>query len=118
EMHRFEHRTVLGGVDVLVEDVQDQFGRGDDGYRILEPEGVEYEFVRRIVDASNAASLRLLFREQYDDEVVLVVAGVGYDDVGTRDACALENRRVATVADDRRLTVDQTLERLRFACVF
>ncbi len=86
--------------------------RRDDDHRIVRVERVEDQLIGRIIDAGDAARLRFLLREEHDDEIVFVVAGIGDDDVGAADSRRVEDHRVATIADDRHLSIDQTLEHL------
>ena len=68
-------------------------------YGDVHPPGlVEKPVVLRVVDAANYARYcKLLFGEQGNDEVVLVVARRGYHDVRAREAGSIQGRNLARV---------------------
>jgi hypothetical protein len=60
----------------------------------------------------------MLLADQHDDEVVFVVAGIGYDDVGSGDAGLDQNVRIAAVADNGNIGFEQVGHHLRLARIF
>ena len=62
-------------------------------------------------------ALRVLLGDDADDEVVLVVTGVGHHDVGALHAGLQQHVGVAAVADDRDVGLEQVRHHLRLARV-
>src|SRR6202043_3918647 len=63
----------------------------------------------------DTAGGRVLLRDDAHDQVVFVVAGVGDDDVGALHAGLHQDVRIAAVADDRDVALEQVRHHLRFA---
>src|SRR5439155_25699847 len=96
--------------DLMLDQGEQARGRAD---RRRDAEQVEMCLVAGIVDArDDLGNPVLLARELADDDVVLVVAGSGDDDVRrTRDAGALEHGQLRGIAD-LRLMLELLLESL------
>ena len=88
------HEAVLR--HLVLDQAQDQVGGGD---RRLDAEQLEVLEVARVVAARHhARHAVLLARHLRDQDVVLVVAGHGDDEVGALDAGALEHPQLRAVA--------------------
>src|SRR3954454_8086902 len=88
---------------LVLDQPQDQVGRGDRG---LDPQQLEVLEVPWVVDARDDPSDEvLLLRHLADEDVVLVVARDGDDEVGALDARALEDPQLGGVA-----VLDRVLE--------
>lgn len=103
---------------MLVDRVQDDLGRAQHRDRVLGIERFEDHLVARIVHACDAAGARFFLSDEADDQIILVVAGVGNNDVGALEAGLLENERVAPVADDGHIAFEQLFKQPRFALGF
>ena len=102
---------------MLVENVEDELGRGDHDDRIVRIKRVEDQIIRRVINPRDTASLRFSFCKKRDDEIVFIVASVRHDDVGTANASPVEDERIATVADDGHCRSIKTLEHLGLTLV-
>ena len=83
----------------LLHEGGEQVGRG---HRDVDaPRLVEQPLVVRVVDArDHARHSELLLRQQRDDEVVLVIAGCGDDDVDAFEAGLVQRADLARVGDE------------------
>ena len=81
---------------LVLDEVEDQVGRRD---RRLDAEQLEVLEVARVVAAGDDPLAEvLLLGDLADEDVVLVVAGDGHDEVGALDAGALEHPQLGAVA--------------------
>ena len=100
---------------MLVDRVEEDLGRRDRLDRVLRVDRLEDETILRVVDARDAACLRLALGDQANDQVVFVVARIGDNDIGSAQARSVEDHRVATVTDDGDVAFHHRCEHLRLA---
>ena len=102
------HELVVG--QLVLDQAHDRRRRADRG---RDPEQVEEVVVAGVVDArDHALDAVVLARDLAHDDVVLVVAGHGHDQLGTLDAAALEHHqlgRVAVLGDVLELLLEQAI---------
>src|SRR5579875_3525147 len=107
-------RGEVAGVDLLVDDAEDDLGRRDRRDRIVGVDRLEDHLVFRIVDPRDTSRFRLLLGDQTNDEIVFVVSGIGDDDIRSRDSRLSEDDRIAAVAHDRYVGFEEVRHHLRF----